>query len=133
MSDDIRTEDYSRLAQIRRELRLFLHFSESAAGDVGLTGPQYQALLALRAAPDRSLRVGQLAEQLLLKPHSATGLVDRLALLGHVERIASNDDKRRVSVRLTDRAEKVLASLAQAHRAELRRMRPMLTDLLARL
>ncbi|WP_202814882.1 MarR family winged helix-turn-helix transcriptional regulator [Aureimonas sp. N4] len=86
MSDPIDDEDYCALALFRRQLRSFLSFSEGAAAEAGLTAQQHQALLAIRAAAERSLPVGELADQLHLRPHSATGLVDRLARLGLVER-----------------------------------------------
>lgn len=133
MDDDIRQEDYERLARIRFEVRHFLRFSEGAALEAGLTAQQYQALLALRAAPSRMLRVGQFAEELLLKPHSATGLINRLAALGHVTRTAASGDRRQVQVTLTARAETLLRSLAKAHRAELRRLGPLLVELVERL
>jgi len=127
---DVRDEDYRRLARFRQTLRRFLKFSEAAAGEAGLTPQHYQALLAIRAAPPRGLLVGELAEQMLLRPHSATGLVDRLSEAGLVERARDEEDRRQVRVRATDAARALLASLAGSHRAELRRLKPMLTDLI---
>jgi DNA-binding MarR family transcriptional regulator len=131
--DDVRDEDYATLATFRYELRRFLHFSENAASEAGLTAQQHQALLVLRAVPDATMLVGELAERLLLRPHSASGLVDRLMGLGLVERSRGHDDKRRVYILLTEMGQNVLASLAATHRAELRRLRPLLTDLMSRL
>jgi DNA-binding MarR family transcriptional regulator len=133
MSDDIRDEDYRTLAGFRYELRCFLHFSEQAVEAVGLTMQQHQALLAIRASPDEGLLVGEIAERLLLKPHSATGLVDRLAKLDLVRREHDPEDRRRVSIRLSEKASALLASLSAMHRAELRRIRPLLMDLMGRL
>ena len=127
---DVRDEDYRRLARFRQTLRRFLKFSEAAASEAGLTPQHYQALLAIRAAPPRGLLVGELAEQMLLRPHSATGLVDRLSEAGLVERARDEEDRRQVRVRATDAARALLASLAGSHRAELRRLKPMLTDLI---
>ena len=131
--EDVRDEDYTTLATFRYELRTFLHFSENAAAEAGLTAQQYQALLALRGVPGGSMLVGELAERLLLRPHSASGLVDRLMGLGLVERCRGDDDRRQVRILLTDIGRKVLASLAASHRAELRRLRPLLTELMRRL
>jgi DNA-binding MarR family transcriptional regulator len=132
-SDDVRDADYAMLASFRHELRRFLHFSESAAATTGLTPQQYQALLAIRAAPGGTMPIGALAESLLLRPHSATGLLDRLERQALVERLRDDDDRRQVNVRLTGAGRRVLASLAANHRAELHRIRPLLTDLVARL
>ena len=133
MTDDVRDDDYATLATFRYELRRFLHFSERAAETAGLTAQQHQALLAVRAAAGMELPIGALAERLLLRPHSATGLVDRLQKLELVERAASETDRRQVRVRLTEKGKALLASLSSSHRAELRRMRPLLTELVSRL
>ena len=129
MGDD----DYRTLATFRLELRRFLKFSDRAAAAVGLTAKQHQALLAVRAADEGAVRVGALADALLLQSHSATELVDRLEKLGLVERTADRDDARRVMVRLTPRGDAQLAALTEAHHAELKRMKPMLNQLIARL
>jgi DNA-binding MarR family transcriptional regulator len=125
--------DYAALAQFRHTLRQFQAFSESRAAACGLTPQQHQALLAIRAAPAGRASIGYVAERLILKPHSASGLVERLETLGLLERSASPDDRRQIQLALTDRARGVLASLSATHREEIRRLRPMLADLLARL
>ena len=128
----IRDEDYALLATFRYELRRFLQFSERAADDAGVTAQQHQALLAIRAAPGAAMPVGALAERLMLRPHSTTGLIDRLQKLDLVERFPADGDRRQVLVRLTLMGEKLLATLSEAHRAELRRLKPLLTSLLER-
>lgn len=127
---DVRDEDYRRLAQFRHELRRFLKFSEAAAREAGLTPRHHQALLTIRAGPDEGVLVGELADRMMVRPHSATGLVDRLAEAGLVERVRDEADRRQVRVRATDAARALLASLAGSHRAELRRLKPMLADLI---
>ncbi len=130
MTDPIDDRDYRALAGFRRQLRTFLSFSEEAAAAAGLTAQQHQALLALRAAPERMLTVGELADHLRLRPHSASGLVDRLQKLDLVRRAPTGGDRRRVPVTLTDRGTDTIAQLALAHRDELRRLRPLLTAML---
>lgn len=128
----IRDEDYAMLATFRYELRRFLHFSERAADDAGVTAQQHQALLAIRAASGAVMPIGALAERLMLRPHSTTGLIDRLQKLELVERFPADGDRRQVLVRLTPMGEKLLATLSEAHRAELRRLKPLLTSLMER-
>ena len=130
---DVRDEDYQRLARFRRELRQFLKFSEAAARNAGLTPRHYQALLAIRAGRGEGMLVGELAEEMLLQPHSTTGLVDRLVEAGLAERVRDGDDRRQVRVRATEAARALLVSLASIHRSELRRIKPMLADLIAAL
>jgi len=122
---------YGDLARFRHALREFLRFSESAAAAVGLTPEQHQALLAVRGAPRGApLTVGDLARTLLVRPHSAVGLVDRLEAVGLLRRQAGTRDRRQVLLALTVAGRRVLARLAAAHRDELRQMGPRLRALL---
>jgi len=124
--------DYAALAEFRYVLRQFLAFSERGAASCGLTPQQHQALLAIRAAAHANVSVGYVAERLNLKPHSATGLVDRLETLGLVTRRASPDDGRQALLELTQNAQTILRQLSETHREEIVRLRPMLAELLAR-
>jgi hypothetical protein len=57
--------EYRALAQFRRGLRSFLHFSEEAAYAAGVTPSQHQLLLAVRGAdPDHPPTIGQVADWL---------------------------------------------------------------------
>ena len=118
--------DYQRLADFRYYLRKFLAFSEKAAGGSGLTAQQHQALLAIKGASHPEPSIGDLAERLAIKHHSAVGLIDRLVTNGLVERRSDSADKRQVLLELTPKAEELLADLSYAHRAELRRLAPLL-------
>jgi DNA-binding MarR family transcriptional regulator len=128
---NLNDDDYRTLAGFRYTLREFVRYSENAAKQAGITPRQHQALLAIRGGPQGSLHVGELAAWLFLKPHSASELVQRMAEQGLVRREAGKQDKRQVTLRLSQRGEAVLEHLSQSHRAELRRLRPMLQELLA--
>jgi DNA-binding MarR family transcriptional regulator len=130
----VRKSDYETLAAFRYALRRFLRFSEEGAQSVGLTPQQHQALLAIMGYPGRtSIRIGELAERLQIRHHSAVGLVDRLSSQGLVTREQAPDDKRQVLLSLTERGAALLERLSVIHRDELRRLRPELTGLLERL
>lgn len=134
MSDHaLNDADYKLLAEFRGTLRRFLAFSEARAAEVGLTPQQHQALLAIRAAEVGTATIGNVAEWLLLKPHSASGLIDRLEATGLLERRVSPSDRRQAQVFLTDRAKTLLAQLSVTHREEIRRLGPMLGDLINRI
>jgi DNA-binding MarR family transcriptional regulator len=123
--------DYARLAELRHALRLFSSFSERAAQAAGLSSTQHQALLAIRGFGRRTpLSIGELAERLLIRHHSAVGLVQRLIASGYVARAKDPGDARRVHLELRPRGEKLLARLTAAHRDELRRIGPELGALL---
>src|SRR6185312_6498683 len=86
---------YEALAEFRFALRAFLAFSEAATLSAGVTGQQYQALLAIKASSSMSaLLVGELASELLIKHNAAVQLVDRLVSLGFVTRAQSRRDRR---------------------------------------
>ena len=126
--------DYHRLASFRYTLRTFLHFSESAATAVGLTGQQYQALLAVRSLGERvPVSINDLAHQLLIKHNSAVGLADRLVAQGLMVREPIVDDRRKVQLRLTPKGETVLGRLASVHQLKLRRIGPEIHEILGEL
>jgi DNA-binding MarR family transcriptional regulator len=128
----IKKSDYEHLAAFRYGLRTFLRFSEQAAQAVGLTPQQHQAMLAIMGFPGREqVTVGELAERLQVRHHSAVGLVDRLAAQGLVERSQDITDRRQVLVALTPRGKDILDQLVLAHRQELQRIQPNLEQLLS--
>ena len=95
-AEPVTPAEYRALASFRRALRGFLRFSEDAARAVGVTPAQHQLLLAIKGFPgDGSPSVGELAEALQLRHHSAVELVDRAASAGLVRRIEDRDDARR--------------------------------------
>ena len=121
---------YAALADFRFMLRQFAAFSEEQARDAGLTPQQHQALLVIRGAA-RPVTVGYIGERLIIRPHSASGLLVRLESLGLVDRQHPAADRRQTLVSLTPDALALLERLSATHRSQLRRLRPLLTELLA--
>ncbi|HMN70494.1 MAG TPA: helix-turn-helix domain-containing protein [Rhodoblastus sp.] len=125
--------DYQRLSEFRYLIRRFLEFSQLRANEAGLTPRQHQALLAIKGYPDgRPVTVGDLAERLRIRHHSAVELVNRLCEAGLVTRDQDKADHRRVLIQLTPFADDRLAELSAAHLDELSRIEPMLRRLLFR-
>lgn len=128
---DLSPEDYAALGELRYRIRRFLHFSEAAAHQEGLEPQQHQLLLAVRALGDgEGPTIGMLADHLLVRHHSAVGLIDRLEQRGFVERVRCSDDRRQVRVRLTAEGDEKLRHLSMIHREELRGSGPSLVQAL---
>jgi DNA-binding MarR family transcriptional regulator len=114
-------EDYIDLLRFRDALRQFLHWSEGAAREAGLSPAQHQLLLAIRGhAGDPT--IGDVADHLLLRHHSAVELIGRAEAAGLVRRLADHDDHRVVRLALSDDGEARLAALSAAHLDELHRL-----------
>jgi len=130
MTVDLIDDDYRRLLDFRDGLRQFLHWSERQAAAAGLTPAQHQLLLAIRghAAPlgpeaaTGAPTVGDVANHLLLRHHSAVGLIDRTVAGGLVERLHDPVDQRVVRLRLTRLGKRRVASLTALHLEELDRL-----------
>src|SRR5260370_2784001 len=67
----------------------------------GLSEGRLRVLWALKAAPERQLPLGELADQLEVTPRNVTGLIDHLERDGLVERIDDPADRRLTYARLT--------------------------------
>jgi DNA-binding MarR family transcriptional regulator len=127
---DLTDADYARLLDFRTGIRTFLRWSEQQASAVGLTPAQHQLLLAVRGHhDDAGPTVGEVAAYLLLRHHSAVGLVDRAEDAGLVTRVADESDQRVVRLRLTPLGSRRLRQLSELHLEELKRLAPRLRAL----
>ncbi len=123
-------QDYQQLLQLRTGLRLFLRWSEQQAAAAGLTPAQHQLLLAIRGHPDpRGPTIGDVAAHLLLRHHSAVGLVDRAEAAGMVRRTPDSQNASTVRLRLTDEGARRLATLSEQHLEELAHLAPTMRTL----
>ena len=130
MPRDLTDEDYQRLLELRTGLRRFLRWSEEQAAAAGLTSAQHQLLLAIRGHqnPDGPT-IGDVAGYLLLRHHSAVGLIDRAVRAGLVMRQEDANDRRVVRLRLTSLGMDILSLLAATHLEELERLAPKIREL----
>ncbi len=125
------TEDYQALGAFRNALRRFMAFSEAGSRDLGLTPQQHQALLAVRAHPDTEpMTVSALADVLMIKNHSAVGLVERLVERELMTRSPSPHDRRRVELTLTDLGRRKLEAISRNNLGQLQTSIPVFTDLM---
>lgn len=115
--------EYRQLLEFRTGLRRFQRWSEAQAAAAGLSPAQHQLLLAIRGHVGESApTVGEIAEVLFLKHHSAVELIDRAATRGLVARNSDATDQRVTRVVLTELGHRKLAALSAAHLEELRRL-----------
>src|SRR5579872_3958203 len=127
----ISLKEYRALAEIRYQIRCFLHFSDQIARTAGIESQQHQVMLALKGLPKgKQATISYLAERLQLQHHSMVELIDRLVERNFVQRRRDEVDQRRVIVALTPHGEEVLRDLSLSHRNELQAAGPALVQAL---
>ena len=90
-----------------------------AAGQIPLGW--YDVLLELNAAPDRRLRMQDLAQRAVLSRTRVSRIVGELEQAGHVERLADPDDGRATLAAITPSGRDALRAAAPAYRDGVRR------------
>ncbi len=95
------------VAAIRRIMRAVDLHSRHLAEEHGLTGPQLATLQAAARLGEAS--TGALARAVHLSGPTVTGILDRLAKRGLVDRARNGQDRRSVTVTLTHSGQKVLS------------------------
>jgi DNA-binding MarR family transcriptional regulator len=89
--------------------------------DADLTHDDYEVLVRLSEAPDRRMRMSELADQVIQSRSRLTQRVDRLVERGWVERQRCPEDRRGMLAALTDAGFRTLADAAPAHVESVRR------------
>lgn len=95
-----------RLADVSR---LFRKRFDSAARDIGITGPQWRVLFVVRRSP--GINQGQLADQMDVEPITTCRMIDRLEAAALIERRRDPGDRRAWQLFVTPDA---MALIAQA-------------------
>jgi DNA-binding MarR family transcriptional regulator len=88
-------------ALIRAHSRVVRRLEAELEAEHGLTLPAYEVLAHLSEAPDRRLRMTDLAKHAVLTPSGLTRLIDKLVREGFVERQRCGADARVVYAFLT--------------------------------
>ena len=99
--------DRQELALLLRRLTVELDaVGQRFAGLHGLNRTDVRALVAIMDAARRgqALTAGGLGEAVDLRSASVTALVDRLERVGHLRRVRDPEDRRRVSLEISDSA-----------------------------
>jgi len=102
-------DDVIAATRFRAALRALTASAERKTRRQGITSQQYQLLLVIKGAPDRSeeLSVGNVAAALQVAQSTATELIARAEDRGLVQRSGSLQDGRRSMIRLTEVGEDV--------------------------
>ena len=112
LSDD---EQASWRSWIAASLLLPDRLSRDLQEQAGISLPDYEILVYLSEAPDRRLRMSELASSLLLSRSGVTRLVDRLVATGDVERRTCPSDARGSFAAITDAGRRRLRAAAPVH------------------
>lgn len=147
-ADRIGDDELERLESAWEEFVVAVRRARARSGEraSGLSLSQYEFVRPLRSID--GLQVSQLADRFGIAPGTATGILDGLAKLGFIERSRTSQDRRAVTIRLTDEGRRqvdrkrrslarqrrtLLESLAPEERAHtermLRRLAQVITEL----
>jgi DNA-binding MarR family transcriptional regulator len=122
------------LADFRYNLRLFLQFSEKAAGRFKLQPQQHQLLLQVAGAPRGvEATVGYVTTRLGLRHNTVVELSKRCEEAGLIRRRQLEADRRKVVLELTAKGRRTLEALSDDHARELNELAPRLIKTLATL
>jgi DNA-binding MarR family transcriptional regulator len=118
--------DDAELAAWRGMLRthalVIRSLDEQLAGQHGLAVSEFDVLITLANAPDRELRMSELADRVMLSPSGLTRLVGRLERDRLVRRRPADDDGRSYLSRLTDEGLARLDEARSTHDAVIREL-----------
>jgi DNA-binding MarR family transcriptional regulator len=104
-------------AFLQAHARITRRLDEELRAEHDLSLAEYDALLTIADAPDRRIRMRQLADRVILSKSGVTRLIDRLVLDGLVQRDACLSDARGAEAVLTTAG---LDRLRRASRTHLR-------------
>jgi DNA-binding MarR family transcriptional regulator len=122
--------DFEHLLTLRTGLRRFLNWTEQEAKCAGIRPGQYQLLLAIKGHPDPAgPTTGEVASYLVLRHHSAVGLIDRAIAAGLVTREANPANPSSVRLALTRIGIEKLDELSETHLEEIKHLAPVMRSL----
>jgi DNA-binding MarR family transcriptional regulator len=102
-------------AFLQAHARVSRRLDEELRAEHDLSFAEYDALLTIAQAPQRRIRMGQLAEEVLLSKSGVTRLIDRLVNDGLVERSACLADARGAEAVLTNDGLERLRAASRTH------------------
>ncbi|KAF0813007.1 HTH-type transcriptional regulator MhqR [Andreprevotia sp. IGB-42] len=107
------------LRELARCYQAFELCSSRHLRTLGLTPPQFDIIATL--GNTNGMSCGELGDQTLITKGTLTGVIDRLAARGLLQRTTSDTDRRSVIVKLTPEGQALFDEVFPAHLAHLRR------------
>src|SRR5262249_37061072 len=110
------------LLQLVRTFGLLERVMQPYFARFGISGPKWGVLRTLyraEQAGDMALRPSELSDRLLIRPPSATGLIDRLERAELVMRQASPSDSRAKQIKLTRTGRQLVERILRGHDEQL--------------
>jgi len=103
------------LAFLKAHARIVALLDRELIAEHGLSLAEYEVLAFLSRAPERRMRMSDLAENVLVSPGALTRRVDGLEQKGLVTRTRHSGDSRVVHATLTDAGAETLRALTPTH------------------
>jgi DNA-binding MarR family transcriptional regulator len=122
-------EEFLFRSLMRLTITLPRVMSDDLERSCGMNATEYRVLMHLSEAPDRQLRMSDLADRTGLSPSRMTRVVDAMAEGGLIEKLQGSDDGRTTLATLTKEG---LATLRRAYPHHLRSVRRTVFDHLER-
>ncbi|POR03098.1 MarR family transcriptional regulator [Alkalispirochaeta sphaeroplastigenens] len=94
------------LSTLRKIIRAIDIHSRQLSKQYGLTGPQLVVISEI--GQYGSMTIGELARRISLSQATVTTILDRLEIKGLATRMRGSEDKRRVYVSITEKAQEIL-------------------------
>ena len=101
---------------------------ETILGKHGLSQGRFLTLIVLNRTPNEAINPSTLAEKVGVKRATMTGLLDGLEQKGMVKRLAHPEDRRKVSIRLTDTGRQVLDEMLPDYYSRIAKLMVNLTE-----
>ena len=115
-------EQRSWRAFLRGTSKLFDQLEDELRAAHGLSGDDYEVLVALSEGPPEGIRMSVLAENALMSRSRLTYTVDRMERDGLLERVACPEDGRGLRAALTRKGQRLLEAAAVTHVEGVRRL-----------
>ncbi|MDU0968319.1 MAG: MarR family transcriptional regulator [Actinomycetaceae bacterium] len=106
---------------IEGSARLHAHIEQTMRRAAGIHEYDFHILLALAEVPGGRMRLGDLADKLIISPSALTYRLNKLIAAGLVERVPSPDDGRVALAQLTDAGWHAFIAARDADRVEVER------------